>query len=65
MLAPKCPICGRQLQYDLIENEWYDDQGGATTYSIEWLGFCETCDLDFRWTEIFTLTKILGPELSD
>lgn len=58
MLAPKCPICGEHLQYDLSTDGNYDDD----KYTVYWVGFCDHCDIDYEWTEVFTITEIIGPK---
>lgn len=59
MIQPKCPYCGEELEYDFSTDTWYDEN----SYHVKWNGFCNACNLDFQWQEVFKLEKIIGPTL--
>lgn len=54
MIEPKCPHCGTTLEYDVINDSYFC----GDKYEAIWSGWCEDCDRDFEWREIYTLTEI-------
>ena len=59
MLTPKCPLCGAELlQYEHPIDTWYDHD----LYCERWKGFCETCDIDFKWIKVFAEDDIIDME---
>lgn len=59
---PKCPHCGEILEYDYPDNSWYDikvNDPTAALYQEKWYGWCEKCDRDFSWIEVYTRTDII------
>lgn len=50
----KCPICGAVLNVDYAESSY--ESNGRRVVPI--IGFCEECDKDFTWDEIYTLVGV-------
>lgn len=57
-MVPKCPHCGKELDYDEQLETYYE--GNST--SAKWRGGCSHCQIIFTWWENFTLTSIEGME---
>ena len=51
-MPPKCPHCGKELEYD----ELIDHYGDYDTCSDIWFGWCPSCARKYRWIEVFTFS---------
>lgn len=54
MITPICPNCG----HELIEDESYDifiDISECQEYVV---GYCENCRKEYRWINIFSLSRV-------
>ena len=53
---PFCPDCGKPLTYDVSTDDYYS--GDGLSYTCTSSGYCESCDKDYQWKDVFSLTRI-------